>query len=223
LTWRSRIAVAVSTAALVLFLGAIAFWIWLEKDARNTPAGLAEANGQLVAEPVSIAAPMAGRVTAYVVRPGDLVEAGAEIAILQPEETGAAPVRLAAPRTGRVEMFTKFLGEFVSRGETVTTLVSDRDLRFVAEFPGTSVPWLKLGAEARILLKDVDTTIDRIVIPGQVSALWEHSTEPGNSANASVTVIITVTDLKGAPLKAGLTGRVFVRTEEGAVWPARVL
>jgi pyruvate/2-oxoglutarate dehydrogenase complex dihydrolipoamide acyltransferase (E2) component len=223
LVWRSRIAVVVSTAALGLFVGAIAFWIWLEKDARNTPSGLAEAVGQLVAEPVSITAPMAGRVTSYVVNPGETVEAGADLAVLQPEESGSAPIRLSAPRAGRVEMFNKFLGEFVSRGETVTTVVSDRDLRFVAEFPGSSMPWLKLGAEARILLKDVDTSVDRIVIPGQISALWEHSTEPPGDLNATVTVVITVTDLKGAPLKAGLAGRVYVRTEEGAVWPARVL
>jgi multidrug efflux pump subunit AcrA (membrane-fusion protein) len=223
LTWRSRIAVVVSTAALGLFVGALAFWIWLEKDARNTPGGLAEATGQLVAEPVSVAAPMAGRVTAYAVDPGAVVEAGADLAVLQPEETGAAPIRLSAPRAGRVEMFNKFLGEFVSRGETVTTLVSDRDLRFVADFPSTAIPWLKLGAEARILLKDIDPNVDRIVVPGQISALWEHSTEPNDTAESKVTVIITVTDLKGAPLKAGLAGRVYVRTEEGAVWPARVL
>jgi multidrug resistance efflux pump len=223
LTWRSRIAVAVSTAAFALFVGAVAFWIWLEKDARDTPTGLAEATGQLVAEPVSIAAPMAGRVTAYIVTPGTTVEAGADLAILQPDERGAAPIRLSAPRAGRVEMFNKFLGEFVSRGETVTTLVSDRDLRFVAEFPGAAVPWLKLGAEARILLKDIDTSVERVVLPGQISALWEHATEPDPTPDAKVTVIITVTDLKGIALKAGLSGRVYVRTEEGAVWPARVL
>lgn len=72
--------------AVLLAAGAAAFW-WWRNQAPELPAGIAQGNGRIEAEPIDIASKYAGRVQELRVDEGDRVEAGQVLAVLESTET----------------------------------------------------------------------------------------------------------------------------------------
>lgn len=73
---------------VALGAGAGGYW-WLHRD-HGLPPGFASGNGRIEAEEVNVATKYAGRIADVLVREGDAVGAGQEVARMDPAETEAA-------------------------------------------------------------------------------------------------------------------------------------
>ncbi|MCK7475288.1 MAG: biotin/lipoyl-binding protein [Rhodopseudomonas palustris] len=65
---------SVTIVVLVLLAGALAFYLYINKDKNAVPQGFVMGNGRLEATEVDIATKLAGRLTEVLVKEGDLVD-----------------------------------------------------------------------------------------------------------------------------------------------------
>ena len=65
---------SVAIVVLVLLAGALAFYLYINKDKNAVPQGFVKGNGRLEATEVDIAAKLAGRLTEVLAKEGDLVD-----------------------------------------------------------------------------------------------------------------------------------------------------
>ena len=83
-------ATAAKIVLVLVALGAGAGWYWWQHRDNGLPAGFAAGNGRIEAEEVNVATKYAGRIAEVLVREGDAVKAGQELARMDPAETAAA-------------------------------------------------------------------------------------------------------------------------------------
>ena len=202
---------------LALFAAAIGYWIWLEREERSLPDGIAVSTGVMTATQVPVASATGGAVAAVLVQPGSAVTAGT--ALLRLRSTGG-DVLVGAPRGGRLDRVTVEVGAEIEPGRVVAMLTDLADLTMIAPFPAEIAQAVPLGAEARVLL----TAFRDRPILGRVSSVRQPDggAEAAGQTGRMATIAVEVTDTRSLALEAGQRGRVYVRYREGAPWPARI-
>lgn len=203
---------------LVIFLvGAIGYWVWLEREESGLPSGIVASIGILGALQIPVASGADGTVTDVAVKPGAMLSAGTVLLRLN---SGDRQVAIVTPHAGRADSIAVVIGDKVEQGKIVAVMTDIADLSVTAPFPMETGGAISIGAEARLLFREFRDTW----VPARVSAITppEGGVDLTSGKGRSLTVTVDVRDTRNLQLRPGQRARVYVRTREGAPWPTRL-
>lgn len=201
---------------------ALGYWIWLERQERQLPEGIAVSTGILTATQVPVASATGGTVLDLLVQPGAALTAGTPVVRLK---TAAGEATVSTPRAGRLDRILVVPGAEVEPGRVVATLTDLADLTMIAPFPLDAAVAIPIGAEARIqftAFRDAPVSARVISVAQPDGGAVDRNAGGDRQQGRTATVMVEVTDTRSLPLEAGQRGRVYVRLREGAPWPARI-
>jgi HlyD family secretion protein len=164
----------------------------------------------------------------------DIAQAGAAAKAVEAaaQDVALAQVNIAyntlvAPRAGTIEYRIANIGEILPAGGKVFTMLDRSDVYMDIYLPTADAGRTRIGSEARILLDaypghPIPAAVTFVAAQAQFTPKTVETKDERDSLMFRVRVRIDPARLqtRTTPVKSGLPGSAYVRTDPKAVWPA---